>query len=95
MERQRQAGEPYGTQSGLSVLEKTVQRPTIIHSWSSCSSGLSKPWERSQQIRYTGRFVVYGWKTGDTIGRKARESRQSNRDPAAVTERSNEFFLSE
>lgn len=31
VDRNKQAGEPYGTQSGLSTCEQTVQRPTIIH----------------------------------------------------------------
>lgn len=31
MYREQQAGEPYGTQSGLSGCEQTDQRPTIVH----------------------------------------------------------------
>ncbi|KAJ5712829.1 hypothetical protein N7493_009297 [Penicillium malachiteum] len=36
-----QAGEPYGTQSGLSTLEKAVWRPTTIHARKPLQSQMS------------------------------------------------------
>ena len=51
-----QAGEPYGTQSGLSTCEQTVQRPTIVH-----EAGLNKPGDstvRPQGKVNSGVYIV-------------------------------------